>query len=395
MGPRVLLTTTVRWPSTARLAGAFAGVGAHVEALLPDRHVAGKSRFIARLHGYSPLRAATSLRRAIARAAPDFVVPCDDRALMQFLAVGEPALLARSLGQAANYPGLMARRDFIAAAQALDLTAPDTIRLADDADLEAALREIGFPAVLKIDGSWGGDGTAIVHDLEQARAVWRRMAAVPSRLRSVTRAILRRDAHFLREAARPFARRLNLQRFVAGRPATSAFACWNGRVLASIHMDVLETLHPRGPATVMHRVDCEQMERAAVLLAGRFGLSGLHGLDFIRDPSGQVHLIEMNPRATQTCAFAFGRGRDLAAALCGCFTPAPPRPLLTENPLIALFPQEWRRDPRSPWLPGAFADIPWDDPAVLRAFLEPGQKPPEDWREDPEPPLTLRQAVGR
>src|ERR1700753_2214794 len=32
---RVLLTTTVRWPSTARLVAAFAGVGVQVQALLP------------------------------------------------------------------------------------------------------------------------------------------------------------------------------------------------------------------------------------------------------------------------------------------------------------------------------------------------------------------------
>ncbi len=211
------------------------------------------------------------------------------------------------------------------------------------------------------------------------------------------RAILRRDANFLREALSPPVRTVNLQAFVPGRPATSAFACWKGRVLASIHMDVLETLYPRGPATVMRRIDCPRMEQAAVQLAERFGLSGLHGLDFVRDKKGQPHLIEMNPRATQASAFALGPGHDLAAALAGCVTPAArwPRPLLTENPVIALFPQEWRRDPQSPWLHSAYPDVPWDDPGVLRACLAPGQKPPE--RRDPErsPALTLRQAVGR
>jgi hypothetical protein len=395
MGLRILLTTTVRWPSTARLAAAFAGVGAHVEALLPDRHVARKSRFVARIHLYSPLFSALSLRRAIARAEPDIVVPCDDRALTQLLKAGDSTLLERSLGNVASYPGLMARRDFIAAARVLDLVAPKAIRLGSESDLEAALLDIGFPAVLKTDGSWGGDGTVVAHNLEQARIAWRRLAPVPSRLRSLTRAGLRRDAHFLGEAITPSTRTVNLQRFIAGKPATSAFACWKGRVLASIHMDVLETLHPRGPATVMRRVECQKMEQAAIRLAERFGLSGLHGLDFIRDASGQAHLIEMNPRATQSCAFAFGPGHDLAAALCGCFTPAAARPLLTENPVIALFPQEWRRDPRSPWLSSAFADVPWDDPAVLDACLKSGQRPPEVRPEQPEPALTLRQAVGR
>ncbi len=388
----------MKWPSVARLAEAFAGVGAEVEVLLPIGHVAAKSRFVARTHAYDPLFPLGVLARAVAQAAPDLVVPCDDRALMQLLALrGNDALLARSLGELASYPTLMTRRDFICAARGAGLLAPETVRIDLESELAAGLRETGYPAVLKVDGSWGGDGTAVVHDADAARAAYARLAATPSRGRSVMRAILRKDPHFLRDALRPPVFAVNLQAFVPGKPATSAFACWKGRVLASIHMDVLETVHARGPASVMRRVDCPRMEQAAVQLAERFGLSGLHGLDFVRDDRGRPHLIEMNPRATQASAFALGPGHDLAAALVGCFNPSAcrPRPLLTGNPVIALFPQEWRRDPASPWLHSAYPDVPWDDPEVLRACLAPGQAPPERQRPEPAPALTLRQAVGR
>jgi hypothetical protein len=395
---RVLLTTTMRWPTCARLAGAFAGVGAQVETLLPSGHVAGKSRFVMRTHAYDPLFPLGALSRALANSRPDLVVPCDDRALTQLLAVpGHTELIERSLGQLSSYPALLTRSDFIRVARSIGILAPKTVRLEAESDLEAGFAEIGFPAVLKVDGSWGGDGTAVVYDLDQARAAHARLAATPSRGRSVIRAVLRGDAHFLREALSPPVHTVNLQAFVPGKPATSAFACWKGRLLASIHMDVLETLHARGPATVMRRVDCPHMEQAAARLAERFGLSGLHGLDFVRDEKGQPHLIEMNPRATQTSAFAFGAGHDLAAALAGSLTPSArwPRPVLTDNPVIALFPQEWRRDPQSPWLHSAYPDVPWDDPEVLRACLAPGQKPPEPRRPEPAAALTLRQAVGQ
>jgi hypothetical protein len=162
-------------------------------------------------------------------------------------------------------------------------------------------------------------------------------------------------------------------------------------------MDVLEVLHARGPATVMRRVECRAMEQAAIRIAERFGLSGLHGLDFIRDRHGTPHLIEMNPRATQTSAFAFGPGRDLAAALVAevAATLPAPRPLVTENPVIALFPQEWRRDPQSGWLHSAYTDVPWDDPAVLRACLAPGEESPERRLATRSTALTLHQVVGR
>ncbi len=177
--------------------------------------------------------------------------------------------------------------------------------------------------MLKVDGSWGGDGTAVVHDPQEARAAFARLAAAPSRGRSALRAVLRRDRHFLREALMPPARTVNLQAFVPGKPATSAFACWKGRVLASIHMDVLETLHPRGPATVMRRVDCSQMEAAAVRLGRALRPFRPARARFRSRRTGPGHLIEMNPRATQASAFAFGRAtiwRRHSQA------PSPPRP---------------------------------------------------------------------
>jgi len=401
MAPRILLVTTVNWPSSARLAGAFAGVGAHVEAVFPAGHVIRDSRFLAARYRYTAVAPLTSVTHAITRAQPDLVVPCDDRAVDQLVRLdGGPlhAVIARSLGAPQNYAALMARAAFIDAAHAAGVLAPDTINVPDEGLLDAALDRVGFPAVLKADGSWGGDGVAMARNPEQAHAIFRRFAAAPSRLRSLVRAAKRRDIHFLREMVRPREMTVSVQRFVAGRPATSAFACWQGRVLATIHMEVLETLGATGPASVMRRLDCPQMDEAASRIAGRFGLSGLHGLDFIRDAAGQPHLIEINPRATQASAFALGPGHDLAAALAGCVSPSAQgaRPAVTDNSFIALFPQEWRRNPASEWLRTAYLDAPWDDPAVLRACLAPGEPIPERRPySDAVHPLTVRQAVRR
>jgi hypothetical protein len=381
----ILLFTTVNWLSTARLAGAFAAVGARVEGLLPLGHVARKSRFVRRRYAYDPFLPLPSLRRALARGLPDLIVPCDDRALALLrklhAAAPDSAMAARiavSLGRMESYRVLAARSDFIAAARASGIAAPETIALTGAADLDAGLKQLGFPVVLKADGSWGGDGIAIVRNAAEAHRAFRRLSIAPSRARSVARAVLRHDAHFLRDAVLPPHVTVSLQRFVPGTPATSAFACWQGRVLASIHMDVLESLGPTGPASVMRRVDCPQMEEAVQRIAARFGLSGLHGLDFIRDDGGRLHLIEINARATQSSALALGPGHDLAAALAGCLSPSVrgARPLATTNPVIALFPQEWRRDHSSDWLRTAYQDVPWDDPAVLRACTKPSHAAP-------------------
>jgi hypothetical protein len=65
--------------------------------------------------------------------------------------------------------------------------------------------------------------------------------------------------------------------------------------------------------------------------------------------------------------------------MAGCIAPTArgARPLVTENQVFALFPQEWRRDPHSAWLRTAHLDVPWDDPGVLKACLIPGEPQPQ------------------
>jgi hypothetical protein len=37
---------------------------------------------------------------------------------------------------------------------------------------------------------------------------------------------------------------------------------------------------------------------------------------------------------------------------------------------IALFPQEWQRNPASPYLRNAYHDVPWNEPELVRACIE-------------------------
>jgi len=367
---KILLATTVAWPSAARLAGAFAGLGCQVEAVFPRGHVLGVSRYVSRDYPYRPLRPQASFRAAIAAAKPDIVIPCDDRALgclLSLYAAGfDPgAAIARSLGCVASYPAMRTRSRSIAIAREEGVLAPLTIPVADEGELVRGLETIDLPAVLKTDGSWGGDGVAVVCTRDEASAAFRKLKGPPSRLRSVVRIFNRDDLNFLHHALTPKTATVHLQRFVQGRPATSAFACRGGEVLAAIHMDVVDSQGATGPASLLKRVDCGQMDNAVRRIAARFQLSGLHGLDFVRDKDGAAHLIEVNPRATQICHLALGAGQDLPAALLGL----PPRPAATDKTLIALFPQAWQRDGLGSRPAAAYEDVPWDDPLVVHASI--------------------------
>ncbi len=301
---------------------------------------------------------------------PDIVIPCDDRATRHLVALAKEDvrladLIAFSIGRLASYETLFSRNTFLDAAAKLGIEVPATRAVATEADLKAALHATGLPAVIKTDGSWGGDGVSFAQNFDEALSTFRHMALAPSRLRSLARAAKRQDAHFLIQAVEPQDYAISVQRYIEGTPATCAFACWNGEVLASLHMDVVQTREPAGPATVLRRVVSPEMDDAARSIAKHFGLSGFHGLDFMRDKSGRLHLIEINPRATQICHLALCDRRDLPAALIGALEgkPAKPRVAVTSAEVIALFPQNLGQH-----IAGAYHDIPADDPKLLHAL---------------------------
>jgi hypothetical protein len=377
MSAKVLLLSSVGWPSVARLAAGFAQAGCTVDALAPSGAAILASRYPAQCYPYSAVAPHAAMRSAIARACPDFLVCCDDRALAQLLSIYErmtensdlAELVRRSLGNPQAIPRLISRSSFIAEARNEGIRVPETLAISDKGELDEAIAILGLPLVLKADGSWGGDGVVIARNAAQARSGFERLSRVPSLFRGLARALKRRDMHFAREAMAREGARISAQKFVTGMPAASALAAWQGEIVGAIYYDVLIADGAIGPPNVIRRVDCPQLQAASAKIARRFGLSGLHGLDFIRDSDGAVHLIEINPRATQGSTFAFGPGRDLPVALATCLLPNPGTRPAMPNDLVAIFPREWRRDPSSPYLTCAHHDVPWDDPGVLFASL--------------------------
>jgi len=382
MTTKILLVSTVRWPSLTRYAGGFVAAGCAVEALAPSGAPAFLSRYVTHVHGYDALAPSASIARAIRSSAADLIVACDDRSVQHLVHLHQSegrrspnspiaALIAKSLGDVGGYAALLSRLQCLTRLQKAGVRIPETYPVRDEAEVGTTLRLLGLPAVLKADGSWGGDGVAIVGTVEEAISNFRRLSNPPSRLRSVLRAARRRDPHFLAMALAPRGAEVCIQRYIAGSPAASAFAAWRGEVVGSFHYDVLVADRVIGPPNVIKRIDCSQMELACQVAARQFGLSGLHGIDFIRDHDGNVNVLEVNPRATHGGSLPFGPGRDLPAALVAALLgrPTTMRPAIA-NDIVAMFPREWRRDPSSEYLRIGFHDVPWDDPQVLQAMLK-------------------------
>jgi len=379
--PTVLVATTSRWYPTARLAMALAKAGCAVEAVCPSGHPLKNTRTANQTHPYHGLAPLRSFAAAITAAQPDLIIPGDDLATrhLHLLHAREQkqgrsgsaicAAIERSLGAGQNFPIAYDRAAFIALALEEGIRVPATQVIANIDALKDWIARNGFPAVLKANGTSGGDGVRIVRTVAEAERAFRSLAAPPRLLRAVKRTVVNHDTTLLGPALLRRRFVVNAQSFIAGREATSAVACWQGKVLAALHFEVVNKRSAAGPATVVRLIEHSELSATAEKMVRRLNLSGLHGFDFmLEEHTGHAYLIEMNPRATQVGHLTLGPGRDIPAALYAILSgkPAQPAAKLTENDTIALFPQEWIRDPQSAYLRTAYHDIPWEETELVR-----------------------------
>jgi carbamoylphosphate synthase large subunit len=387
--PTILIATTQRWISTARLAVALANAGFAVDVVCPSRHPLGKTGVVRDTYRYRGLRGMTSFADAIAASKPDLIVPGNDLATQQLHLLyaheqqnGDAgaricALIERSLGAPKNFIHMYARTEFMELAREERIRTPRTEVIRNSSDLKKWIAQIGLPAVLKADGTSGGDGVRVVRTLEDAERALRILQAPPLVARAAKHALIDQDLTMIWPTLLRTRSVVNAQTFVAGHEATSVVACWEGEVLAGLHFEVIKKLHATGPATVLRLTENSEMSTAAEKMVRRLGLSGVIGFDFmIEAQTGNAHLIEINPRSTQVGHLALGLGRDIAAALFSAVSGQPIRsaPKVTECDTIALFPLEWIRDSASSFLQSAYHDVPWDKPELIRACVRARRK---------------------
>jgi len=383
---RILLADTDRRAYAARLAMAFAAVGCEVSAVCTGHHPIETIKALHRRFPYSAVHPLASLLRAIESAAPDLIIPCDDRVVQhlhqlcrQFRAPGGPqdgvvSLIERSLGPSASYPILSARYPLLELAKANGIQVPSFCLLQTPEDLSRWQGKHPLPWVLKADGTWGGGGVRVVETPQEAETMLQILKA-PCRLnRAVKRLLVNRDPFYLRDWWQRSSPSVIAQAFVPGRPANCAVACWEGKVLAQINVEVLAASQPTGPANVVRRISSPEMTSAAERISEKLQLSGFFGLDFIIESgSGATYLLEMNPRCTPLSHIQLGLGTDMVGALhtvlAGQPLPAAPPSARNGCEVIAYFPQP--SESNSEFRELSLKNFPHGEPDLARALLRP------------------------
>jgi hypothetical protein len=393
--PHVLILGLRNWLGAARLPKAFERAGWQVSTLsfpsiLLDRcRHAGAQLFLPDRGTEEELVAET--RRVLVAQRPTLVVPGDDAAAELLQAVAASArqelpasdpfltLLRDSTGDFAMHGILRSRRRLAEVTAELGVRAPRHAIVRDCAGAFAFAAQHGWPVVLKAEESFAGLGVSICKDEGALDSAVTRMAT--------------NNARALQEGA-------VLQAFVPGKTAMRAVIAWRGEVIGGLSAIKIET-HPgsTGPSAVVEFIEHAEMMSSTQAMIRRLGYSGFASLDFILDAAGAAHLIEMNARPTPICHLGHYLGLDLCLRLREA---AAGRPSVDAEPSnlpkkVALFPQEWVRDPCSPHFSDAFHDVPWDEPDLVEAFvvLARGQMRGGEWHYQEARRERLRQLLSR
>ena len=277
-------------------------------------------------------------------------------------------LIKTSLGDPSSFEIARDKSKFLSFAQSVGIRCPKTTVLPVDRFPERELDAGPFPTLLKVDQSFGGRGVRVAYDKHSARSAFWELQ-FPSGHSSLLKRLYARVVAALPTRWIPLSRRaISLQQQVIGRPSNRAVVCMNGRVLAGISVEAIETLSSFGPATVVRIIDNPEMSAAAEAIVEQLNLSGFVGFDFILDPAEQAWLIEMNARVTPASHLSTGES-DLSAALWINLAGRPTDFVASaaEHEVVALFPQELARSPHSPYLAHFYHDVPLDQPEFVEA----------------------------
>ncbi len=258
-------------------------------------------------------------------------------------------LVRRSLGEPAFHRAMLSKIETNALAAELGLRVPKQVLANRQDDVTEFGDEHGYPLVLKGEYGYAGNAVRICATAAEASAAYQDFGGNDG------------------------GQRLLVQQYIQGVVASQSSVAVSGQVLETVTLlKYLTHPAPMGPSSVLRFVDNPEAEQATRALLRRSGNSGFSAANFIIEhETNAAYFIELNPRPTPPCTVARLFGRDLFRALwCRLSGVAYERQVLAEHPeTIALFPNEWLRDPHSQYLTQGYHDVPWDDPRLLKAYV--------------------------
>lgn len=178
-------------------------------------------------------------------------------------------------------------------ARRLGLHIPRGVSISSVGEVEAALREIGLPAVIKPVESW------VEQDAERAR-ILAQLVATPDEARRAVEELTALGGSVL------------FQQFLTGRREGVHFLYSQGRVYGRFAQWAKRTDPPLGGSSVLRQSIAvpEDIGEPSERLVREIDLEGYCEVEFRRDSSGIPYLMEINPRLSASIEMAVRSGVD-------------------------------------------------------------------------------------
>ena len=371
-----------RW-GPARLPKPLSAAGFRVAALCPADNAVAQTGFIERHFPLGNVKSSRHFETRLARAMrdwqPDLVIPADERvvACLHYLVrrarAGQRvrlnrdamAIIIASLGDPDQFDAMLLKDRTLSVARQAGVRVPGGGPVASPADACAQASQIGFPVYVKQAFSWAGRGVIRCDD---AAAVVDAMAAA----RPAARSLLRdRAKRLLHRDWYPTTSSTDIQQAIDGTPAMYCAVAVAGKLVAGFAGVTRQATSANGPSSVVWIGPDNEMEAAAAKMIAALGATGFIGFDFmIEAATGHAYLLECNPRPIQVSHLGARIGIDLCAALAAELSGEQnPQPRSVTSETVALFPQEWQRDPAALAQCTEFRDAPLDDPRLMRFMV--------------------------
>lgn len=363
-------------PIAARLARALHHTEMEVAALAATDSVVARSRFLggffAQPTAYPGVElAADGLIRAQREWRPEWLIPCDGRAvkwLNRLRAQGGLGsgplddelvqLIDRSLGLPMDMAEASSPLMSGALARRFGALAPITQSIRTVAQAEKFAARVAWPLVFREINDAGLGPVRICRD--------------PKTVALLTGSQGLFSQLWERIVPGPMQPRWLVQQHIPGRHWVCAFFADGGAVMAAMCCE--RKLGPtKGSAALTLEFQPQPaLRKLTTELVLALGVSGFGCAEAIIDPQGRLYLTVFRPYPAAFAHLGEDIGPDLCAALLARLKdlsycePTLKQPSMT----FALFPQTLERDPSGESLKGAMHDIPWDDERVLEALKD-------------------------
>jgi predicted ATP-grasp superfamily ATP-dependent carboligase len=181
----------------------------------------------------------------------------------------------------------------LAIARKLGILIPRGVQIASSDDADAALREVGLPAVVKPVESWMGNE-------QQGVRVEPQLVTTPQETQQAVERMTR------------FGGTVLIQQFLDGRREAISFLYAHGHMYARFAQWAKRTNPPLGGTSVLRQSIPTPLDIGdqAECLVREIDLEGYSEVEFRRDSAGKAYLMEINPRLSASVEIAVRSGVD-------------------------------------------------------------------------------------